>query len=323
MIVDYAVYERGRRRTDDLSLEDALGARNDPDAFVWVGLHEPTSSEFDTVAKELALHELAVEDALEAHQRPKLEVYEDSLFLVLRPARYVDEDEAIEFGELQLIVGERFVVSVRHGEASPLADVRRGAEARPDLLAAGPVAVVHAVLDAVVDEYLPVLAGIDQDVAEVEDEVFSAGTGNPAERIYKLQRQVLSFYRATAPLVEPLAGLSAERVPVLDDGLGEYFRDVHDHLVHVRDQVATLRDLLTSVLDANLAQVGVRQNEDMRKISAWVAIAAVPTLLAGIWGMNFDHMPELDWTFGYPLALALMAGISLFLYAKFKSSGWL
>ncbi|MGH9030827.1 MAG: magnesium/cobalt transporter CorA [Acidimicrobiia bacterium] len=323
MIVDCAVYQDGHREPGALALDEVAAACRRKDAFVWIGLYEPTEEEFDTVAREFALHELAVEDAVAAHQRPKLEMYDESIFVVLKSARYVDEMEVVEFGEIQIFVGDGFVVHVRHGEASPLAQARRHVELRPDLLKSGPGAVAYAILDKVVDDYAPVISGIENDIGEVENQVFSEADTNPVERIYKLKREVLELHEATVPLVEPLDQLTRRSFALVPDDLDEYFRDVHDHLLRIVQRVATARDLLTSVLEANLTRVSVRQNEDMRKISAWVAIAAVPTMVAGIYGMNFEHMPELEWTLGYPLVVAFMATVCGILYWQFRRSGWL
>ena len=323
MIVDCAVYQDGRRRDGELPLEQAQAARQLDDAFVWIGLHEPTADEFDSVRREFDLHELAVEDAIKAHQRPKLELYGDTVFVVLKTARYVDADEEVEFGEILLFIGQGFVVSVRHGQATALGDVRRRVESRPDLLRCGPGAVLHAVVDRVVDDYQPVIAGLEDDIEEVEQQVFSPTRDNPAERIYKLKREVLEFHRAAAPLVEPLDRLARGEFELVHGDVRNYFRDVHDHLLRVVESVDGFREMLTSVLEANLTQVSVRQNEDVRKISAWVAIVAVPTMIAGIYGMNFEHMPELRWTFGYPLVVGVMVVICASLYRYFKRVGWL
>jgi len=323
VIVDCALYDNGRRQPGALAFEDIPAACHRPDAFVWIGLYEPDEDEFEAVRREFELHELAVEDAISAHQRPKLEVYDNSLLVVLKTACYVDEDEAVDFGEILLFVGEGFVVVVRHGRASALSEVRRKVEARPDLLACGPGAVLHAVVDHVVDDYGPVMQGLDNDIREVEFEVFSGGDENPVERIYKLKREVLEMHRATMPLLEPLDRLAHRSFVAVHEDTREYFRDVHDHLLRVVEQVETDRDLLTSVLEANLTRVSVRQNEDMRKISAWVAIVAVPTMVAGIYGMNFEHMPELGWQLGYPLVLGVMLLFCAVLYRYFRRSGWL
>jgi magnesium transporter len=323
VIVDCAVYEDGRRRDGKLPLDDAYEAGREENSFVWIGLHEPSEEEFDSVAREFNLHELAVEDAIKAQQRPKLEVYGDSLFIVLRPVRYRDAEELIDLGHIMAFVGEGFIVTVRHGDIGRLDGVRRGLEARPELARCGPAAVLHAILDRVVDDYQPVADELDRDIQQIEAQVFSAEEGQPTQRIYKLKSEVLDFHRATAPLAEPLRALAQGRHPQVPDELHSYFRDVHDHLLRIDEQVNAFREALTSVLQANLAQVTVRQNEDTRRISAWVAIVAVPTAIAGIYGMNFEYMPELKWTFGYPLVLAVILAICTLLYRRFRRSGWL
>jgi magnesium transporter len=330
MIIDCAVYEDGKRQEGDLALHEAYAAgrgngSGDGSKFVWIGLKEPSAEEFESVAREFRLHELAVEDAIKAHQRPKLEVYEDTLFVVLKTACYVDETEDVETGEILLFVGDGFIVSVRHGEASDLHGVRTRAEQeRGDLLRCGTSAILHAIIDKVVDDYEPVLAGIEDDIEEVEQQVFSPSRTNVTERIYKLKREVLELHRATAPLVDPLDRLAMHAFEdIVHDDMREYFRDVYDHVLRANETVDGFREMLNGILDANAAQVGVRQNDDMRKISAWVAIAAVPTAIAGIYGMNFEHMPELTWEFGYPAALLLMAAVCFLLYRNFKRVGWL
>ena len=324
MIVDCAVYEDGARRAERVELRDAYRAiRADGEAWVWIGLHEPTVDEFDSVAREFELHELAVEDAVKGRQRPKLEIYGNTIFLVLKTAHYHEETEDVETGQIMLFMGPGFLVSVRHGLASELGDVRREAESRPDLLRSGPSAIVHAIVDKVVDDYAPVLSGVGEDVEDVEREVFSADRANPTERIYKLKRETLELHRATEPLLEPLERLARDPFDLVDDTIQPYFRDVADHARRANEHAEGLRELLNGVLESNLAQVSVRQNDDMRKISAWVAIAAVPTLIGAIYGMNFEHMPELRWELGYPAALVVMALACLVLYRRFKSAGWL
>ena len=323
VIVDCAEYEKGIRRPGTMSLEDVSDRERVPGRFLWLGLFEPTHAEFESMRRTLGLHPLAVEDAVEAHQRPKLEIYDGTLFLVVKTARYEDVSETVEFGELLVFVGEDFIVVVRHGAASALAGVRSTLEADPEQLALGPAAVLHGILDRVVDDYTPVMAGIDDDIGEVEAAVFSDVGGNPVERIYKLKREVLGIHRSLNPLVEPLHRLVGQPLPCIPAVARSYFRDVEDHLIRVTEQNETNRDLLTSILEANLTGVSVRQNEDMRKISAWVAMAAVPTLIAGVYGMNFEHMPELGWRVGYPLALGVMAVVCLSLYRYFRRSGWL
>jgi magnesium transporter len=329
MIVDCAVYEDGKRQAGELQLHQAYEAGRDngdgsPTKFVWIGLKQPSPEEFESVAQEFHLHELAVEDAIKAHQRPKLEVYGHTLFVVLKTACYIDETEDVETGEILLFVGDGFIVSVRHGEASDLHGVRTQAEERGDLLRCGTSAVLHAIIDRVVDDYEPVLAGIEDDIEEVEQQVFSPSRSNVTERIYKLKREVLELHRATAPLADPLNRLASGAYDdIVHDDIREYFRDVYDHVLRANETVDGFREMLNGILDANAAQVGVRQNDDMRKISAWVAIAAVPTALAGIYGMNFEHMPELHWRFGYPAAIVAMVLICLLLWRQFKRVGWL
>ena len=323
MIVNCAVYEEGRRRAKDLPLDEAGEASRRDGAFVWLGVSEPPAEEFEAIAREFDLHELAVEDAVHAHQRPKLEVYGDTLLVVLKTARYVDPKEVVEIGEVLIFVHPTFIVTVRHGETDALADARRRMEDRPDLMRQGPGAALYAIVDAIVDDYEEVADGVDFDIQEVESEVFSTERVNRAERIFKLEREVLDFQRAVTPLAPAVDRLARGHFPVVPNTLHEYFRDVHDHLLRVHGRIETFRDLLGSALQANLVQVSVRQNEDIRKISAWVAILAVPTSVAGIYGMNFEHMPELKWEFGYPLVIALVASVCAYLYFLFKRAGWL
>jgi magnesium transporter len=321
MIVDCAAYADGSRREGDLSLERAGEAAREDGTFVWLGVVEPSEAEFRGIAEEFGLHELAVEDAVRAHQRPKLEEYGETIHVVVKPARYVDPKEVIEVGELSIFIAPGFVITVRHGSGD-LAPVRERLEARPDLLAQGPGAVLYAVVDHVVDRYLEAAHGFDQDVREVELQVFGEGQ-NPTERIYKLEREVLEFQAAAVPLGEALEEMCSGNFSVVPQPLHEYFRDVEDHLRRVTARIESFRQLLDSALEANLTQVSMRQNEDMRKISAWVAIAAVPTMVAGLYGMNFEHMPELEWTLGYPMVLAIIIVVCLYLYWRFKRAGWL
>lgn len=322
MYIDAALYRHGKRVDGPFELRGAAN-QCDIDTFCWIGLYEPTEDEFAAVAEEFDLHELAVEDAVKAHQRPKIDVYGDHLLVVLKPARYVDPVEVIDIGEIIVFVGRHFLIAVRHREASRLVEVRKSLEHEPEQLALGPGAVLQAIFDRVVDDYTSVLDGLDTDITELEVQVFSDDTTTPTERIYKLKREVLQFEQATQPLVEPLLHLAMGKYQVIPTQLNHYFADVHDHLVRVAGRVTSYRDLLNSILEANLTQVSVRQNNDMRKISAWVAIAAVPTLLAGVWGMNFHNMPELSASWGYPAALLTMGAVCTLLYFKFKRSGWL
>jgi magnesium transporter len=323
VIVDCAIYEDGVRRDGKVELEHAYDERHEPGKFVWIGLYEPTEEEFGSIRREFALHPLAVEDAIHAHQRPKLEVYDDMVFLVLKTARYVDPTEVIELGEVLVFLGDDFLITVRHGEASSLTPVREVLDASPERLKHGTGSVLHAILDRIVDDYQPAIEGLETDIDEVEEQLFSGEWVNPAERIYRLQREVLGFRKATAPLVEPIDKLARGHYAHIHPEIRDYFRDVNDHLMRARDQLDAMHDLLSSSLQANLAQVSVRQNEDVRRISAWVAIIAVPTAIAGIYGMNFEDMPELRWGIGYPAALLLMLVICVALYRYFKKVGWL
>ena len=323
-IVDCAVYQQGERRNGSLDLQQAYEqCARDGSSWVWIGLHQPTPGEFDAVKDEFALHPLAVEDAIKAHQRPKLEEYGDNLFFVLKPARYHDETEEVEFGEILIFMGRGFLITVRHGDTTELAEVRDTVERDPERLKRGPAGVLHAIVDRIVDDYTPVLNGLEDDIEEVEQQAFAPDRTNPAQRIYHLKREVLELHRATAPLVGPLDQLSSDRHEYIPEEMHSYFRDVHDHAVRVNEQVDGYREMLNSVLGANLTQVTVRQNDDVRKISAWAAIFALATTVAGIYGMNFEHMPELEWRLGYPMAVALMIASCGALWAYFKRSGWL
>ncbi|MEU7064935.1 magnesium/cobalt transporter CorA [Streptomyces sp. NPDC053429] len=330
VIVDCAMYRDGRRSEAPEDFSDALDqARATGDAFLWVGMHEPTEEEFEHVSREFGLHKLAVEDALTAHQRPKLEVYDDSLFVVLKPVMYDDDTDTVTTGELMVFIGDSFVVTVRHGEGAALAAVRHRLEQDPDVLRHGPTAVLYAVSDAVVDHYIEVAAELQADLEELEAEVFapnasdSRTTKSTAARIYGFKRQVLEFRRATSPLLQPMDRLAFGEVPFVHEHSQPFFRDVADHLTKANEYIEGLDRLLSDALSAHLAQMGVRQNDDMRKISAWAAMAAVPTMVAGIYGMNFDHMPELRQDWGYPAVLVVMVAACLGLHRLFKRRGWL
>ncbi len=322
MIVDNAIYVDGHRAAEPRSLHDTYEALRQERGVAWIGLYRPTEEEFASVAEEFSLHELAVEDALEAHQRPKLERYGQTLFVVLRPARYLDESETVEFGEIHVFVGEDFVITVRHGEAPALSEVRRQLEDEPELLRRGPEAILHAIVDRVVDDYAPVVEGLENDIQEIETEVFG---GNPdvSLRIYKLSREVIEFQRAIGPLAGVLEDLIEDERLEIDSEVRRYLRDVRDHALRVTERVEGFRELLNNILDVNLTLVGIRQNDEVKRISAWAAILFAPTLVAGIYGMNFEYMPELGWVFGYPFALTLMVLVSLTLYLIFKRRGWL
>lgn len=324
--MDQAVYRNGNREPcGDLSdTLDALRSGDDPHAFLWIGLKDPTQAEFDEVDEELKLHPLAVEDAVKGNQRAKIELYDGSMFVVLKTLRYIEETSDIETGELMLFLGDRFVVTVRRGEGNPLAGVRQRLEHDPAKLKHGPIAVVHAVMDSIVDNYENVDGEIAKDLVDIEADVFAGSRAANSTTIYRLKREVLEFRRATNPLVVPLKMMhDRARSPLPDKEMRLQFRDLADHLLRVSDHVDSYDKLLTDILSAHLAQVSVQQNNDMRKISAWVAIAAVPTMLAGIYGMNFENIPELKWHYGYFMILTVMVLVCFGLYRAFKKSGWL
>ena len=327
MIVDGAVYRDGRRVAEPDNFAELHAACRAGDAIAWLGLYEPSEEEFAAVAREFDLHELAVEDAVKAHQRPKLERYGETLFIVLRPARYVDETETVAFGEVAIFVGPQFVITVRHGDAPRLLPVRKRLESRPDLLRRGPTAVAYAIIDHVVDGYEPVVAGLENDIDEIENEVFG-GSPTVSRRIYELIREVIEFQRATSPLSDILGRLIEE--PGVGNEAGRYLRDVQDHAIRTEEHARAFRALLENILSVNLTletkaltEASHAQNEQVKRISAWAAILFAPTLVGTIYGMNFEHMPELGWRFGYPLALALMLFFSLGLYVIFKQRRWI
>jgi magnesium transporter len=323
VIVDCALYRKGSRVEGDGDCR-ALRARATEDGdFVWVGMHQPTEEEIEDVAAVFDLHPLAVEDAVKAHQRPKLERYDDSIFLILKTLWYVDEDDAVETGEIALFVGHDFVVSVRHGHGSELRSAREYLESSEAVLLHGPGAVVYAVCDRVVDAYTDVVDELVIDVDEIEASVFSTERTNDSARIYTLKREISEVRRAVLPLRGPMNRFATGDVRGVPDEAAPFFRDVADHLARAADTVDSLDSLLSTAFDAHLAQISVQQNNDMRKISAAVGLVAAPTLIAGVYGMNFSHMPELDWIYGYPMAVLLMFAISGGLWVWFKRSGWL
>ncbi len=326
MIIDSAHYQDGVRQHDDaLTVERAAELRQaaGPGEFVWIGIHDPGAGDLELLAKLFDLHELAVEDAQQAHQRPKIEDYDDDVFVVLKTAHYHEDQEEVHFGEIHLFAGPGYVISVRHGPGSELHSARKRLEERPDLLKLGAASAVWAVLDKVVDDYIPLVEAIEDDIEEVEKDVFDDDIPAPTRRIYHLKREVIEFHRAVWPLLNPLELLEQggfERVP---EELRSFFRDVADHARRVDEQVQSQRELLTSVLQANLSLVSVSQNEVVKRISAVFGIIGVPTFIASVYGMNFEHMPELHWRFGYPLCLAFMALVALALVQFFRRIDWL
>jgi len=336
-LIDDAIYVDGRRVATPETLQDVFEVLKEKAGFAWIGLYRPTDDEIRSVADEFTLHHLAIEDALKGHQRAKIERYADTLFLVLRPARYLDEEERVEFGELHVFVGPDFVVTIRHAESPDLASVRRRLESTPDLLAFGPQAVLYAILDQVIDEYAPVVAGLENDIDEIEDQLFD-GDQAVSRRIYALSREVIEFQRATQPLIGMLESLQAgfEKHGV-DVELHRHLRDVLDHTIRVVERGDAFRQLLQNALTVHstlvaqrqndetrrLSETGLAQSEEVKKISSWAAILFAPTLVGTIYGMNFTHMPELKWQFGYPFAITLMVAMGFGLYAVFKRKDWL
>src|SRR3954467_764714 len=324
MIVDCAHYRDGRRQHEGkMAPEEAAAICQEEPGFVWLGMVEPSVEELSQVQDTFGLHELAVEDAQSFHLRPKIEQYEgDVAFVVLRTARYVDEREEVEFGEISIFAGPGFVITVRQGVGSDLHGARLRLERRPQLLEEGPASVLWAILDKIVDDYAPVVEGLEEDIEQVERLVFS-GSVAPTHRIYLLRREVTDFYRAVHPLLGPAAAITQGGVLEISDGLRQYFRDVDDHLKLVNEEIVAQRDLLTTILQANMAVVATQQNDVVRRISAWAAIITVPTFIASFYGMNFVHMPELRWHAAYPIVVGLMLATAGGLFASFKRAGWL
>jgi magnesium transporter len=318
VIVDQVVYRNGERVADSEAGTDGVA---------WLSLEEPTPAELEKLGRDFNLHPLALEDAVHAHQRPKLERYGDTLYLVLRPARYIDETETVEFGELHVFAGPRFVITISHDAAPDLEHVRAELEARPELLRFGPMPIVHGIVDHVVDEYAPVVDGVENDIDEIESEVFGGAIG-VSRRTYELLREVIQFRRGVQPLAAILEELM--RQPGVDEEAQRYLRDVHDHVIRIKEQVEAFHELLRSILSVNLtietkalSEAANQQNEEVKKISAWAAILFAPTLVGTVYGMNFKHMPELDWRLGYPMALGLMLLVSVSLYALFRRRAWI
>ncbi|MFE7980236.1 magnesium and cobalt transport protein CorA [Streptomyces shenzhenensis] len=330
-VVNCVTYRDGTRVSGGGDLVDAVeGVRKSGDGFVWLGLHEPTDAEFAGIAELFDLHPLAVEDAVEAHQRPKLERYGETLFTVFKTVCYVEHEaltatsEVVHTGEIMVFLGHDFVITVRHGRHGSLGPLREELESQPRQLAKGPAAVLHAIADHVVDEYLNVTDAVQSDIDQVETDVFAEnGARVDPGRIYQLKRELLDLKRAVVPLARPVEDLATRPIRVVDPEIQAYFRDVLDHLIRAKEQIASFDELLNSILQAHLAQVTVAQNEDMRKITAWAAIIAVPTMVCGVYGMNFDHMPELRWRFGYPLVIGVISIACLTLYRGFRRNGWL
>ena len=321
-VINCAAYSGGRRIAD-LPISDVSEALLEQDRFVWIGLYEPTEAILRQVQEEFGLHDLAVEDALAAHQRPKLELYDQSLFVVLRTAQ-LDAERHLEFGETHVFVGERYVISVRHGSLKSHIGVRARCEASPQLLAKGPGYVLYALMDFIVDQYLPIVEALEEQLQELEDQIFNQKfTRDTTEHIYRLKRDLLGLKRTVSPLVDVCNRLMRFDLDLIPDDTRLYFRDIYDHVVRVNEMIDNLRELLTTALEANLSLVSVSQNKDTRRLAAWAAIIAVPTMIAGVYGMNFEHMPELQWAYGYYAVMGAMIVVCAGLWFGFRRSGWL
>ena len=323
MIVDAALYQNGLRVDAPADISDQVDIARANGGFVWIGLAEPTQQEFDHVVGELNFHPLAVEDAVSAKQRPKIEDYDGLTFFVIKTVFYNEARSEITTGELMCFVDKHFIVIVRHGEGSPLTTVRHDIEAHPSQLALGPFAVLHAVADRVIDEYTKIATELENDVINIETKVFGGNRKTYSQEIYFLKREVIEYRHAIEPLILPLQKIASDTFVAAPSAIKPFFRDTIDHLQHAYEHATGMDSLLTTVLQADLAHVQVRQNEDVRRISAWVALAAGPTMIAGIYGMNFDFMPELRWKFGYPLVIGIVTSLSTFLFYKFKKAKWL
>ena len=337
MAVDNTVYVDGERIPGPLPLDQTYDVAREQGGLAWISLYQPDENDLASVAAEFGLHSLAVEDTIKAHQRAKLERYGETLFVVLKTARYLDEPEIIEFGELHIFTGKNFVVTVRHSGAPDLTGVRNRIEQEGDFLCRGSEAILYAIIDWVVDGYAPVVAGLENDIDEIEEQVFS-GSPDASRRIYELSREVIEFQRATKPLTGMLNALAAgfDKYGTAPE-LQSYLRDAQDHVVRINEQAEAFRQLLQSILSVNLTivslaqneemqkltEVSINQNEEVKKISAWAAILFAPTLVGTVYGMNFEHMPELGWLLGYPFALVLMAAVCVGLYLVFSRRGWL
>lgn len=323
MIVDYALYKDGHRFSEPSNLPELITKAKDEGGFVWVGLAEPTQEEFDKIVGDFRFHPLAIEDAINAKQRPKFEEYPGLQFCVFKTVFYNEEHSEVSTGEIFCFIGDHFIVVVRHGDGAPLVNTRHQLEANPEQLAKGPYAVLHAIIDHAIDCYIDIAAELETDVMQVENKVFSGKRQTQSQDIYFLKREIIEFRHAIDPLLSPLQKLASEGSLHVNQSLLPFFRDTMDHLSRASDAAAGLDSLLTSALQADLAHVQVQQNADMRKITSYVALASVPTMVAGIYGMNFEFMPELEWKFGYPLVVGSLVLLTGILYRKFKKSEWL
>ncbi len=321
MLINCAAYQKGRKLAD-IAFSEIGQYKSQPDCFVWVALKDPGLEELATLQDEFDLHELAVEDAQHGHQRPKIDEYGASLFVVLQIVE--PREHELHAGEVAIFVGPNYVVTVRRDSEQGFSDVRRRSEQEPELLQHGPAYVLYALMDAVVDRYFPVLEALNEEIDEIEERIFSGQTTREhIEGLYGLKRKLMLLDRATSPLLEVAGKLHGGRVPPICAGLDEYFRDVYDHLLRLKQTIDSLRDMVITAMSVNLSLITMQENEITKRLAAYAALAAVPTMIAGVYGMNFDHMPELNWLYGYPFSLALMVGIDLYLVYRFKKAKWM
>jgi len=322
MLINCVAYENGSKLADIpvAEISDYLAR---PDCFVWVALKDATQAELATMQQEFGLHELAVEDALHGHQRPKVEEYGDTLFAVLQTVELTPTDE-LTTGEVDIFIGGNFVLSVRNRSRQNLLQVRERSEREPHMLRHGPAFVFYALMDAVVDRYFPIIDRLETELEAVEDQIFEPGTSQAnIRRLYELKREIGVVRHAVAPLIDAVHKLFSGRVPAVCENNREYFRDVFDHLLRMNGSLDNLRDTIGTAIQVNLAMVAIEESVVNKRLAAWAGIFAVISAFAGIWGMNFKYMPELEWHFGYPLALATIAIVCVILYRQFRKSGWL
>jgi magnesium transporter len=322
-IVNCAAYSKGKRIAN-IPIKGVSDVLKESDKFVWIGLHEPSEELLKQVQEEFQLHDLAIEDAHRAHQRPKLETYGDTLFIVLRTAQINETQRKIDFGETHFFVGQNFILSVRHGSSLSYAEVRSRCESTPDLLAKGPGFALYAVVDSIVDQYFPVIDALEEELEKLEEKIFAEQSRRETTfEVYHLKRQLMEVKRAVSPLIEMCNRLMRFDLKVIPEDTRPYFRDIYDHVIRINEMIDNARELLSTALDANFSLMSISQNEVSKRFAGWAAIIGVPTLVAGIYGMNFNDMPELHWAYGYPVVITMTIGLCVFLYIHFKRSGWL
>lgn len=320
-VVNCAAYCEGRR-VANVEIDHISEVLKQPDKFVWIGLHEPSAEMLSTIQREFGLHDLAIEDAHRAHQRPKIEAYGDSLFIVLRTVQM--KEQQIELGETHIFIGRNFIITVRHGSSLAYTDVRARCESTPHLLQKGPGFALYAIMDSIVDQYFPVVDGLAQELETLEEKIFDEKMRRETtEQIYHLKHQLLTVKRSVSPLVDICNRLMRFDLKMIEEETRPYFRDVYDHAIRINEMVDNSRDLLSAALEANLSLISISQNEVSKRFAGWAAIIGIPTMVAGIYGMNFKFMPELDWPWSYPVVMFLTFGLCVGLYVRFKRSGWL